>query len=153
VVVTGSTEQRRGHYEDASATLRYEGLGTYQNLIVPKSDASLLMSLTRNYFLLNEVQVTTPQDPTAQAIVYVTVDIFGTDRKRTDLVIYNNERLSAETSIEMFAANRAGKIIMRPRVGNIRTDYREDYILWAGPFDTQRSTDQGVGLMNDFTDQ
>ena len=153
VQVRGYTEQTRGYQENVQAQLQYRGLGDYQVLSVPKSDASLLMSLTRNYFILNGIHVTTPQDPTAEAIVYVTVDIFGTDRKRTDLIIYNNERLSAETSIEMFAADRSGKIIMRPSVGNVRTDYREDYIVWAGPFDTQRKTSAGLGPMNDFTDQ
>lgn len=153
VVVTGSTQQTAGRQETRNASLEYKGLGNYEVLGVPKSDSSLLMSLTRNYFILNNINVTTPQDPTAEAIVYVTVDIFGTDRKRTDLIVYNNERLSAETSIEMFAADRGGNIIMRPTVGNIRTDYREDYILWAGPFDTQRSVGEGLGLLNDFTDQ
>ena len=153
VQVTGFTEQTSGQTRSVQAQLNYKGLGDYQVLSVPKSDASLLMSLTRNYFILNGIEVTTPQDPTADAIVYVTVDIFGTDRKRTDLIIYNNERLSAETSIEMFAADRKGRIIMRPSVGNIRTDYREDYILWAGPLDTRRSTSVGIGPMNDFTDQ
>lgn len=153
VQVEGYTEQTRGRQENLQAQLQYRGLGDYQVLSVPKSDASLLMSLTRNYFILNGVDVTSPQDPTAEVIVYVTVDIFGTDRKRTDLILYNNERLSAETSIEMFAADRSGKIIMRPSVGNVRTDYREDYILWAGPFDTRRGTSEGLGPMNDFTDQ
>ena len=153
VQVEGYTEQTQGRQENAVGQLEYRGLGDYQVLAVPKSDASLLMSLTRNYFILNGIEVTTPQDPTAEAIVYVTVDIFGIDRKRTDIVIYNNERLSAETSIEMFAADRSGAIIMRPSVGNVRTDYREDYILWAGPFDTQRSVGEGLGPLNDFTDQ
>lgn len=152
-VVTGFTQQTRGHREDVSATLNYDGLGTYQTIGVPKSDASLLMSLTRNYFILNGIEVTTPQDPTAEAIAYVTVDIFGTDRKRTDLILYNNERLSAETAIEIFAADRSGQIIMRPSVGNVRTDYREDYIIWAGPWNVKRKSKDGIGLMNDFTDQ
>lgn len=153
VQLEGYTEQTQGRQENAAVQLEYRGLGDYQVLAVPKSDASLLMSLTRNYFILNGIEVTTPQDPTADAIVYVTVDVFGTDRKRTDLIVYNNERLSAETSIEMFAADRSGAIIMRPSVGNVRTDYREDYILWAGPFDTQRSVEAGLGPLNDFTDQ
>jgi hypothetical protein len=153
VIEEGFSEQTKGHREAADAALQYEGLGTYQVLSVPKSDASLLMSLTRNYFILNEIDVTTPQDPSADAIVYVTVDIFGTDRKRTDVILYNNERLSAETAIEMFAADRSGKIIMRPTVGNVRTDYREDYILWAGPLVTKREVGKGAGLLDDFTDQ
>jgi hypothetical protein len=153
VVTNGYTEQTEGDYRDLKASLQYKGLGDYQVLQVPKSDASLLMSLTRNYLLLNEIEVTTPQDPTAEAIVYVTVDVFGTDRKRTDLVVYNNERLSAETSIEMFAADRSGKIIMRPALGNVRTDFREDYIFWAGPLATKRDKGAGIGLMEDFADQ
>lgn len=150
--MTGYTEQTRGHQENLQAQLTYRGLGDYQVLSVPKSDASLLMSLTRNYFILNGIGVTTPQDPTAEAIVYVTVDVFGTDRKRTDLILYNNERLSAETSIEMFAADRSGRIIMRPSIGNVRTDYKEEYIFWAGPLSTERRVEQGSGPLDDFTE-
>lgn len=110
------------------------------------------MSLTRNYFLLHGIAVTTPQDPTADVIAYVTVDIFGTNRSRTDFVIYNNERLSAETSIEIFAANRSGKIILRPTYGNAKADYREEYILWNGPIETIRTVGEGDGLLDDFSD-
>ena len=111
------------------------------------------MSLTRNYFILNGAEVTTPSDPTADAIVYVTVDVFGLNRQRTDLVVYNNESVKAETSIEMFATNRKGRIIMRPTVGNVQGSYKEEYVLWAGPFVVKRGTSRGEGLLDDFTDQ
>lgn len=153
VVTTGFTEQTSGNSQNLSASLNYQGLGTYQSISVPKSDASLLMSLTRNYFLLNDIEVTTPSDPTAELVVYVTVDIFGINRQRTDLVVYNRETLKAETAIEMFAVNKAGRIVMHPQVGNIQTSYEEEYIFWAGPLNTKRETETGVGLLNDFTDQ
>ncbi|MEO0358400.1 MAG: hypothetical protein AAF386_08930, partial [Pseudomonadota bacterium] len=117
---TQTQTQERGQYGDAAATLEYRGLGDYQVLSVPKSDASLLMSLTRNYFILNGATVTTPTDPTADAIVYITVDVFGLNRQRTDLVLYNDESVKAETSIEMFATDRRGRIIMHPTVGNVQ---------------------------------
>lgn len=85
--------------------------------------------------------------------MYVTVDIFGINRQRTDLVIYNNESLKAETAIEMFAADRTGRIIMRPTVGNTQTLYKEEYIGWVGPFKTKRGVKKGDGLLQDFTDQ
>lgn len=151
VVTTGTQQQTKGEDLKAGATLQYKGLGEYQNISVPKSDASLLMSLTRNYFILNGSQVTTPQDPTAELVVYVTVDIFGTNRQRTDLILYNNEHLKAETAIEMFAADRSGRIVVQPKVGNTQTSYKEEYILWAGPLKTSRDIQDGEGLLEDFT--
>lgn len=154
VVETGFTEQTKGRQENISGSIRYDGLGTYQNLAVPKSDMSFLVQLVQNYLILNEVTPLAASDPAADYILYVTVDVLGTDRKRTDLVVYNNERLSAESAIEMFATDRrSGKVIMRPAVGNSRADYREDYLFWVGPLETKRKMEEGEGLLVDFSDQ
>ncbi|GAA6143437.1 hypothetical protein [Hydrogenophaga sp. 5NK40-0174] len=143
------TEGTRG---EANVTLQYKGLGDYQNFSVPKSDASLLMGLVRNYLLFNGVVPTTPTDPSAEVLVYVTVDIFGTVRSRFDALIYNNETVKAETSFEISAFDRKGRMIMRPQVSNRESKYREHYVFWAGPLTTQEKVYKGEGLLVDFTD-
>lgn len=132
--------------------MQYRGLGDYQNFPVPKSDASLLMGLTRNYFLLNGVTPTTPNDPTAELLVYITVDIFGTVRSRFDAFLYNNETVKAETSFEVMAFDRDGRNIMRPQVTNHEARYREHYLFWAGPFTTAETVQSAEGLLVDFKD-
>lgn len=146
-IVTGSQTNNSGSTSESRIALNYEGLGQYQNQTVPKSDAAYLMSQIRNKFLLNKITVSTPDDPSIDALVYVSVDILGTKRQRTDLLIYNNEMLRAETLIEMFALDRSGNVIMSPRVGNVETYYTEDYALWSGPFSIQRGAHQGAGLI------
>ena len=133
-------------------SLAYKGLGEYQNMAVPKSDASLLMGLVRNYMLFSGVTPTVPTDPKADVLVYVTVDVFGTVRSRFDALAYNNETVKAETSFEISAFDRDGKMIMRPTVASKEAQYREHYLMWAGPFVTSEKVNQGTGLLVDFTD-
>lgn len=146
-LVTGVTTTASGAQSQANIGITYEGLGQYQNLAVPKSDAAFLMSEVRNHFLLNGVFVRTPTDPSVEVFVYVSVPILGTNRSRTDLLVYNQESLRAETYIEVFAIDRSGRIVMTPQVGNFETYYQEDYIAWSGPFNTRRGADTGIGLI------
>jgi hypothetical protein len=147
-----SQQQREGNDLSAGVNLVYKGMGNYSNLSVPKSDASLLMGLVRNYLLLNGVRVTVPTDPQATAIVYITVDVFGIVRSRFDAYAYNKETVRAETAIEMMAFDKRGKMIMRPCSANEEAEYNERYILWAGPFITDKRTKKGEGLLVDFKD-
>lgn len=147
-----TTSVTEGTRREHTATLQYKGLGDYQNFNVPKSDASLLMGLVRNYLLFSGVIPTTPTDPSAEVLVYITVDIFGTVRSRFDALVYNNETVKAETSFEISAFDREGKLIMRPQVANRESRYREHYLMWAGPVTTNERVDQGQGLLVDFTD-
>lgn len=149
---TESRTVTEGTKREHTATLAYRGLGDYQNFPVPKSDASLLMGLVRSYMLLNGVSPTSPNDPTAEVLVYVTVDIFGTVRSRFDALLYNNETVKAETSFEVMAFDREGKnLLMRPQVANREAQYQEHYLLWAGPISTKERVYQGQGLLVDFT--
>ena len=141
-----------GTRREHTATLQYRGLGEYQNFPVPKSDASLLMGLVRNYMIHSGVVPTTPNDPTAEVLVYVTVDIFGTVRSRFDALLYNNETVKAETSFEISAFDKDGKRILSTQVANREAKYQEHYLLWAGPLTTQERVYQGQGLLVDFTD-
>lgn len=146
-----STQQTKGLQQTRSATIQYQGLGEYTNFNVPKSDASLLMGLVRTYLLLNGVEVTVPTDPSASAILYVSVDIFGIVRSRFDAYVYNQESVLADTAIEMVAFDRTGKIIMRPRSANNEAKYDERYFFWAGPFKTDEEVRTGKGLLVDYS--
>lgn len=57
-----------------------------------------------------------------------------------------------ETSFEISAFDRDGKMIMRPTVASKEAQYREHYLMWAGPFVTSEKVNQGTGLLVDFTD-
>ncbi|WP_326491065.1 hypothetical protein [Hydrogenophaga sp. NFH-34] len=149
---TESTTVTKGTKREHMATLQYRGLGEYQNFPVPKSDASLLMGLVRNYMLHNGVLPTTPNDPAAEVLVYVTVDIFGTVRSRFDAFIYNKETVKAETSFEIVAFDREGRKILDTQVANHEAQYQEHYLMWAGPITTQERVYKGQGLLVDFTD-
>ena len=143
--------QTKGRETRESVTLSYQGLGEYHNFNVPKSDASLLMGLVRNYLLLNGVTPTIPTDPEATAILYVTVDIFGLVRSRFDMYVFNQENVRAETAIEMMAFDRSGKMIMRPQNANREAKYDENYFFRAGPFKTEEEVRKGKGLLVDFS--
>ena len=95
---------------------------------------------------------TVPTDPRADVLVYVTVDVFGTVRSRFDALAYNNETVKAETSFEISAFDKDGKMIMKPAVANREAQYREHYLLWAGPILSTERVKAGTGLLVDFTD-
>jgi hypothetical protein len=141
-----------GYKTEGNVGLAYKGLGEYHNFNVPKSDASLLMGLVRSYLLLNGITPTTPTDQTADILLYVTVDIFGIIRQRSDFYVYNEENVKAETSFEVSAYDRKGKLIMNPTTANREARYKERYIAWAGPFATEETLHEGKGLMVDFSD-
>lgn len=150
-VATQSRE--RGHKRQVHVGAQYQGIGNYENFNVPKSDTSLLTSLLGNYLALHNVSVTTNQhDHDVDGVLYVTVDVFGLVRSRFDTYLFNRESATVETSIEMFARDRSGNIIMRPIYGNNEAKYDENYILWSGPFLTRETVRKGKGLLVDFSD-
>ncbi len=149
---TNTKSQSKGNEQQASITLQYRGLGNYENLSVPKSDASLLMGLVRNYLILNGVVPTTPTDPNAEAILYVTVDVFGIIRSRFDAYVVNRESVIAETAMEMMAFDRGGNMILSPRNANHEAKYDENYFLWTGPYKSSEIVRPGKGLLVNFSD-
>lgn len=144
--------QTKGNEQRATIGMQYQGLGDYQNFNVPKSDASLLMGLVRNYLLLNGVQPTVPTDPEATVILYVTVDVFGIVRSRFDALLFNRESVIAETAIEMMAFDRSGQMIMRPVNANKEAKYDENYLLWTGPYVSREKVREGKGLLINFSE-
>ena len=148
---TQSTTRTEGTRREHTASIAYRGLGEYQNFPVPKSDASLLMGLVRNYLMLKGVVPTTPNDPNADVLLYMTVDIFGTVRSRFDALLYNNETVKAETSLEIMAFDRTGQLILAPQSSNREARYREHYVLWTGPVTSHEQVYPGQGLLVDFS--
>lgn len=148
---TQSTTRTEGTRREHTASIAYRGLGEYQNFPVPKSDASLLMGLVRNYLMLRGVVPTTPNDPNADVLLYVTVDIFGTVRSRFDALLYNNETVKAETSLEIMAFDRTGQLILAPQSSNREARYREHYVMWTGPVTSHEQVYPGQGLLVDFS--
>ena len=43
-------------------------------------------------------------------------------------------------------------MVMRPTVANREAQYREHYLMWAGPFITSERVNPGAGLLVYFTD-
>jgi len=148
---TETQSRTEGTRREHTASIAYRGLGEYQNFPVPKSDASLLMGLVRNYLMLKGVVPTTPNDPNADVLLYVTVDIFGTVRSRFDALLYNNETVKAETSLEIMAFDRTGQLILAPQSSNREARYREHYVMWTGPVTSHEQVYPGQGLLVDFS--
>lgn len=152
-MVAGQTQQSKGQEKRAQLDIVYKGLGDYQTIAVPKSDASFLMGQVRNYLLLSGVNVTIPQDPALEAVVYISVDIFGLVRSRFDAFVYNNETVRAETGIEMMAFDKAsGKLIMPPRNASMQAAYKEHYMFWVGPMESDKKVSKAEGLLVNFSD-
>jgi hypothetical protein len=144
--------QTKGVDRKASISAQYGGLGDYQNLQVPKSDASYLTGLVRSYLILKGVQVVLPNDPGVEVVLYVSVGVFGIVRSRFDMFVVNQETVVAETAIEMYAVDRSGRILMRPRNSSHEAQYDENYLMWIGPFKTEARAQKGKGLLIDFSD-
>jgi hypothetical protein len=152
VVASGQTSQTKGMEQRSQIDMVYRGLGDYQTLAVPKSDATFLMGQMRNYLMRSGVHVSTPQDQTIDAVLYVSVDVFGIVRSRFDVLAYNNELVKAETGIEIMAVDKkTGKTILSPRNANMEALYKEHYLFWMGPLESNKVVRQGEGLLVDFS--
>ena len=85
--------------------------------------------------------------------VYVSVDVFGTIRSRTDWHLVNEESLIAKTALEIMAISRnTGMVLISPQTASFEAEYSEQYYLWAGPFETKKQLRRSAPLLADFTD-
>ncbi|MDO8330977.1 MAG: hypothetical protein Q7T36_10965 [Fluviicoccus sp.] len=149
--------QTQGHSVNNTLEMRYGGFGEYSVNGIAKSDATYLQGEILDYLQLNGVTVLDPaalekMRITPDAVVYVSVDIFGTERKRFDSIMFNAETLRAETSLEMYALAANNSVVMAPRSANFIAQYREYYMLWMGPLSSQRKVYRGDGLDVTFSD-
>ena len=129
------------------------GIGEYRNetLTTNPQDASFLTNLIQTVFYLRGIELVPPEY--ADTDVFVTVDVFGTIRSRTEMHLYNAETLKAQTKLEYFAVDRnSRKLLISPRSAAYEARYRENYALWTGPFKVEKNLKPAAALMVDFSD-
>lgn len=146
-----SRSQTRGIGNSRSAGIAVNGLGEYRNetLTANPRDPAFLDNLIQTVFYLRGVEIV----PSAYADtdVFVTVDVFGTIRSRTELHLYNAESLKAQTKLEYFAVDRnSRKLLIAPTTSAYESEYRENYALWTDPFKTVKTVKPADGLMIGF---
>lgn len=130
-----------------------QGLGDYRNetLVTNPRDVSFLHNLIQTLFFLRGIDVVSPEY--ADTDMFVTVDVFGTIRSRTELHIHNKETLQALTKLEYFAVDRKNReLLIKPTTSSFETKYQERYALWMGPYKKDKTIQKSDGLMVDFSD-
>ena len=113
-----------GRKGERSAGLSVNGTGDYRNetLITNPRDVSFLTNLVQTIFYLRGIEVVPPEY--ADTDVFVTVDVFGTIRSRTELHIYNAETLKAQTKLEYFAVDRnSRRLLIKPTSAAYESQY------------------------------
>lgn len=136
-----------------SISLATNGIGDYRNetLVTNPRDVSFLTNLIQTMFFLRGIEVVSPEY--ADADVFVTVDVFGTIRSRTELHLYNAETLKAQTKLEYFAVDRnKGTLLIKPTASAQEATYRENFALWTGPYKVTKEVKATDGLMVSFED-
>lgn len=142
-----------GRKGERSAGLSVNGMGDYRNetLLANPRDVSFLTNLIQTVFYLRGIEVVPPEY--ADTDVFVTVDVFGTVRSRTELHLYNAETLKAQTKLEYFAVDRdSRKLLIAPKTAAYESQYQEQYALWTGPYKVSKTVKASDRLMVDFSD-
>ncbi|HGO8612241.1 TPA: adhesin MafA, partial [Neisseria meningitidis] len=142
-----------GRKGERSAGLSVNGTGDYRNetLLANPRDVSFLTNLIQTVFYLRGIEVVPPEY--ADTDVFVTVDVFGTVRSRTELHLYNAETLKAQTKLEYFAVDRdSRKLLIAPKTAAYESQYQEQYALWMGPYSVGKTVKASDRLMVDFSD-
>lgn len=136
-----------------SIGLATHGMGDYRNetLVTNPRDVSFLTNLIQTMFFLRGIEVVPAEY--ADTDVFVTVDVFGTIRSRTELHLYNAETLKAQTKLEYFAVDRHnGALLIKPTTSAQEATYRENFALWTGPYKVTKEVKASDGLMVSFHD-
>ncbi|MBO7080948.1 MAG: adhesin [Neisseriaceae bacterium] len=148
-----SVNRSEGQNSRATLGLNINGLGDYKNetLIQNPQDAAFFGRLVQTVLFLKGIQVV----PTEYADVhlFVNVDVFGTIRSRTEYHLYNAESLKSQTKIEYFAIDKNSRqIVIKPTVSAFESQYKENYVLWTGPFKTVKTVKTADPLLVNFAD-
>ncbi|ENT0220454.1 TPA: adhesin MafA, partial [Neisseria gonorrhoeae] len=145
--------KNNGRKGERSAGLSVNGTGDYRNetLLANPRDVSFLTNLIQTVFYLRGIEVVPPEY--ADTDVFVTVDVFGTVRSRTELHLYNAETLKAQTKLEYFAVDRdSRKLLIAPKTAAYESQYQEQYALWMGPYSVGKTVKASDRLTVDFSD-
>lgn len=148
-----SKSETKGPGGTAGVGARFGGTGEYRNetLITNPRDVTYLTNLLQTVFFLRGIEVVPPSQ--ADADVFVTVDVFGTIRSRTEWAVSNQERLIASTKLEVFSVDRKTRtLLMAPRSSAFEAKYEEQYAFWVGPFKVSKEVNKSNSLLVDFSD-
>lgn len=148
-----SETETQGGGQSASAGVRVGGQGDYRNetLITNPRDVNYLTNLLQTVFFLRGIEVVPPAQADSDA--FITVDVFGTIRSRTEWHVSNQERLIAATKFEAFAVDRKTReVIMTPRVSAYEAKYEERFALWVGPISVSKDVKKSSSLLVNFSD-
>jgi hypothetical protein len=148
-----SESETKGHNQNVGAGVRMNGQGDYRNetLTTNPRDVTYLTNLLQTVFFLRGIDVVPPSQ--ADADVFVTVDVFGTIRSRTEWAVSNQERLIAATKLEAFGVDRKSRaLLMAPRTSSFEAKYEEAFAFWIGPYKTTKGVGASTPLLVDFSD-
>jgi hypothetical protein len=113
------------------------------------NDKRFLSAVINEALILQGVLVVPPAQ--ADVFLYVSVDVFGTERTRTNYFVINRERLAARTGLHALAFDKARKVVLPPATSSWEAEYIENYICWIGPTGTVKQVTKGDDLLVDFT--
>ncbi len=129
----------------------YSGPGQYRaEAFINPLDAQFLRAVIHEAFMLRGVIVVPPDR--AEVDVYVTVDIFGTHRRRIDMHVHNEERLMGKTAMQVTGFNRQRKVVQEPTTSSWEAEYIEKYIAWSGPVKIEKEVRRSNDLLVSFKD-
>ena len=122
-----------------------------ETLIQNQRDINFLNNLVQTAFFLRGIDITPPEY--AEVDFFISVDVFGIIRSRTEFHIYNREELSSEIKLEYFAIDRKTKeVLIQPTNNSFSAKYKEHYALWTGPISRNKSVEKAENLLVDFAD-
>ena len=145
--------QSTRHNKQANIGLNINGLGDYKNetLIQNPQDGAFFSRLIQTVLFLKGISVVPSEY--ADIDLFVNVDVFGTIRSRTEFHLYNAESLKSQTKIEYFAIDKnTRQVVIKPTVSAFESQYKENYVLWSGPFKTIKTVKTADPLLVDFSD-
>ena len=148
-----TVNRNEGQNTRAGFGINANGLGDYKNetLIQNPQDGVFFSRLIQTVLFLKGIQIVPSEY--ADVDLFVNVDVFGTIRSRTEYHLYNAESLKSQTKIEYFAIDKnTRQIIIKPTVSAFESQYKENYVLWTGPFKTVKTIKTAEPLLVDFSD-
>ncbi len=136
---------------DVRGGVHVPGVSEYRGeAFVNPLDALFLRAILQHAFTLRGVHVVSADR--ADVDIFVTVDVFGTHRSRTEFHLFNQERLIAKTAFQVTAFDRRRQLLLAPMIASFEAQYLENYIAWIGPFEVLKEARRSEEPLVDFRD-
>lgn len=149
---TSHTYQTKGEGYEIAVEANQTGIGNYYNSVPAPTDEPYVVGLLKRYLVAQGVILIdakqSNQGAQVDAVLYASIDVFGINRSRFDVIAYNSERLIAETAIEIMAIDtRNNQPIMSPQLVNHQSWYKEDFLFWVGPIRRTEATQPSLNTI------